>query len=102
MIHPQSEVLSVLKDPFRLKATAFLEKIGIDLLLSDRVDRVEGGTAYLQSGKSLPCDLYIPAFPHGGNAVFLPEGSKDTRNYAKVDDTFKVNGFNHIFAAGDW
>eukprot|EP01040_Poterioochromonas_malhamensis_P016314 gene16314-18490_t len=101
LIHSESEVLTLLKDPFRLKATAFLEKIGIELTLSDRVDRVDNGMAYLGSGRSIPCDLYIPAFAQGGNATFLPGASKDSRNYAKVDDTFKVDGFTNVFAVGD-
>jgi NADPH-dependent 2,4-dienoyl-CoA reductase/sulfur reductase-like enzyme len=33
-----------MKDPFRLKATAFLEKIGIELVLGDRVVSSSNGT----------------------------------------------------------
>lgn len=102
LVHSEKEVLTLLKDPFRLKAMAFLEKIGIELIVSDRVNNVDNGMANLGSGKSIPCDLFIPAYPQGGNATFLPSSSKDARNYAKVDDTFKVEGFTNVFAAGDW
>ncbi len=107
-------------DKFRLLAQAQLEKIGIEIILSDKVTRFENGTvslslpfhlhvlithtiqAQLQSGKSIPCDFYLPCFPTGGNATFLKSGSADARNYAIVDDTFKVQGYNNVFALGDW
>ncbi len=113
-----------MKDPFRLKATAFLEKIGIELVLGDRVVSSSNGTvnsfdsidrlfhheitmncsiqAVLKSGKEIPCDVFISAFPEGGNATFLPADAKDEKSYAKVDDRFLVHGFNNVFAIGDW
>ncbi len=57
----------------------------------------------LKSGKTLPCDFFLPCYPTGGNAGdFLKAGSADERKYAKVDDTFKVHGYDKVFAIGDW
>jgi hypothetical protein len=131
LVHSQAEVLTAMKDPYRVKAMAFLEKIGIELIMNDRVKEVikgpseqqqqqkqpgeqseeeeeaivpGGDSLLLASGKRIPCDLFIPAYPTGGNgATFLPTTSVDSRGYVIVDDCFRVKGFSrgNILAGGD-
>lgn len=101
-MHPQAEVLSMMRDSFRLLANRKLEEMGVTLILSDRVTNNANGQVTLQSGKSVACDLFIEAHATGGNATFLPAGSRDAKNYAVVDATFKVQGLTTVFAVGDW
>lgn len=54
VVHSQAEVLSAMRDPFRLKATAFLEKIGIELVMSDRVVETRGGEVHRPLSLSPP------------------------------------------------
>lgn len=45
----------------------------------------------------------MPCFATGGNAgKFLKATSVDEHQYAKVDNTFKVEGYDSVFAFGDW
>ena len=92
-----------MSDKFRLLAQSQLEKIGVELILSDRVVSNAENQVTLASGKTVECDLYIPCFPTGGNAAaFLPKESVNPRGYAMVDDTFQVKGLSKVFALGDW
>ncbi len=55
----------------------------------------------LLSGRRIPCDIYLPAFPLGGNSTFLPKVCTDEKGYVKVDDCFRVQLLNNVFAFGD-
>lgn len=92
LVHSHGEVLHTMRNAFRLKATSFLESIGIDLVLGDKVERVENGVAYLSSGKQLTdVDMHIVGHPLHGNAVsFMPKESLDARGYVKVNEKFEV------------
>lgn len=82
----------MMKNAFRLKATSYLESIGIDLVLGDKVEKVENGVAHLSSGKQLTgIDMHIVAHPLNGNAQsFMPSASLDARGYVKVNEKFEV------------
>jgi NADH dehydrogenase FAD-containing subunit len=110
LVHSHEEVLGMMGDSFALLATRQLEKIGIELILSDRV--VDGptdgeitvptGKITLASKKVLDADVYLCAHAIGGNATFLPTNSKTARDYAKVNSAFQVEGLSNVFAFGDW
>ncbi len=112
-----------MRAPFPELAQTHMREIGVEIINNDRVLRNENGVvsaqslisssrdlclsfthfqAILSSGKRISCDVYIPAYPTGGNATFLTGNSKDARGYANVDDTFTVQGFQRVFAVGDW
>ncbi len=92
LVHSHGEVLNMMKNAFRLKATSYLESIGIDLVLGEKVERVENGVAHLSSGKQLTgIDLHLVAHPLNGNAVsFMPSTSVDGKGYLKVSEKFEV------------
>jgi NADH dehydrogenase FAD-containing subunit len=94
----------MMKDAFRLKATNFLEKIGIEMVLGDRVSSFENNVVSLASGKRIEgCDMHIVAHTLGGNGrAFMPTDSLDNNAFIKVHDTFKVHGLDNVFAFGDW
>ncbi|RYH05417.1 hypothetical protein EON65_44730 [archaeon] len=101
IINHQDEVLAMMHPNFRTIAGDQLEKMHINIIPHDRVVFYENQVIRLESNKEIPCDFYIPAFATGGNANFLPQGSKDVRGYAIVDETLAVQGLRHVFAVGD-
>ena len=88
-------------------ATKTLQDYGIELILNEKVQQYspEKGCVELKSGRSIPCDYYLPAFSsRQGNCGFLPPASQQDGygpGYAKVDETFRVSGFLNVFAVGD-
>lgn len=87
--------------PFRRVAGIQLDKIDIEVLSGERVQSFQNGQVHLQSGRTIQADAYIPAFCTGGNCAFLPAECRDQRNYAIVDDTFRVQRLSRVFAIGD-
>lgn len=81
---------------------ANLTKIGVKLVLNDRVKEQGGGYVLLNSGTRLDADLYIPAYSQGPNTGFVPAGSKDDKGYIKVDKKFQVEGLKNVFAFSAW
>ena len=81
---------------------ANLTKIGVELILNDRIKEQGDGYVLLNSGKRLESDLYIPAYSHGPNTGFVPAASKDDKGYIKVDNKFQVQGLNNVFAFSAW
>lgn len=79
------------------------EKIGLRVVANDRVASFADGKVTLKSGQELPCDLYLPAHPEGGNCGFMAADCVDARNYAKVNDYFQLENPNYtnVFALGD-
>lgn len=104
VVSSQPDILSSMPPAFRtLAARQLTSEIGVNVKFNARVvsHDPKAHSVTLSSGEALPCDVFLAAHPEGGNAGFLPAGAKDTRNYAKVDDTFQVNGLRKVFAFGD-
>ena len=105
VVHSADSVLNAMSAPLHPIAMDTLKNMGIDIITNDRVEKndEEGKTVALKSGKSLPCDLLIPAHPIGGNCGFMPPETIDARNYAKVRSTFQLEStkFDNVFAMGD-
>jgi NADH dehydrogenase FAD-containing subunit len=98
-------LLSAMSASFSPVVAGVVKKMNIGHVNNDRVERwdEEAKMVHLKSGKQLPCDLHVAAHPHGGNCGFMPEGTKDGRDYAKVNDYFQIDNPNypHVFALGD-
>eukprot|EP01034_Spumella_vulgaris_P031813 gene31813-39298_t len=101
IVQPNGTILTMMRHPLPELAQKHMAEINVDIVNNDRVVSHENGVVTLSSGKVIPCDLYIPAYPTGGNATFLSGISKDARGYAVVDDTFTVAGYQNVFALGD-
>jgi hypothetical protein len=88
---------------FHPVAMSAAEKIGVRVVPNDRVVGNNDGKVMLKSGQELPCDLYLPAHPVGGNCAFMPGDCVNERNYAKVNDYFQLENpnFTNVFAIGD-
>jgi len=118
LVHSHGEVLSMMKNAFRLKASTYLEQIGVELVLGEKLLKFENNTvrihiitssgkkftyfslstkkAFLSSGRQLAnCDLHLVAHSIGGNAKpFMPANCVDDLGYVKVRETFEVEVSN--------
>lgn len=99
----QPTILHAMSPSFHPVAMAAAEKIGLRVVPNDRVMSHADGKAMLRSGQTLPCDLYLPAHPVGGNCSFMADDCVDARNYAKVNDYMQLENPNYtkVFALGD-
>lgn len=73
-MHPHAEVLSAMPQAFRQLATKQLQQhVGLILKLNQRVASYDAQNheLILQSGDKLPCDVFLPAHPEGGNTNFF-------------------------------
>ncbi|MDO4379857.1 MAG: FAD-dependent oxidoreductase [Clostridia bacterium] len=77
-----------------------LTSVGIDLLLSDCVEKFEGNKAFMKSGKEVEFDVLVTAVGVRPNTKLLSEiGGKCGRGIT-VDESMKTSVEN-IYAAGD-
>lgn len=91
MVDSHATVLHAMSPAFHGLARSLLEKMGVTLVLNDRVVSQSQGKVTLKSGKEIVCDLFIPAHPEGGNCSFMPAGTVDQKNYCKVNDYFQLD-----------
>ena len=81
LVHGGSTVVSDMGYGIPAAATKTLQDYGIELFLNDKVQQYfpEKGCVELKSGKTVPCDYYLPAFSsRQGNCKFLPPASQDS------------------------
>ena len=81
MVVSSSTVVSTMGYGIPQAATKTLQDYGIEVIFNDRVQQhvPEKGCVELKSGKTIPCDCYIPAFSsRQGNCKFLPIASQDS------------------------
>ncbi len=77
-----------------------IEQKGIRFLLSDSVQRFENGTAYLQSGKTVPFDIVVVAVGVRPNAELVQQAGGAV-NRGIQTDTLCRTSLSNVFAAGD-
>lgn len=84
------------------KALQFLQKLGVKVILGDRVVDYDGELAYLKSGDTIRSRKVIWAAGIKGNHIpGIPEEAAARGNRIKVDERCKVLGTEDIYAVGD-
>lgn len=90
------------------KAHSLLDKLGVEILYNVKVQQdretADGKTeVILDSGRSLTCDVYIPAFGVTPNTDWLPEELKDPKGYVATESTSLrvLKAGARVYAAGD-
>lgn len=76
-----------------------LEKLNVDVITGVKVTGCKDGVGYLDSGKTIDTDLYIPSIGVKANSDFVPKSYLDEDGFVKVDKHMKVA--DRIYAAGD-
>jgi NADH dehydrogenase FAD-containing subunit len=95
------QVLSKMSSGFPDAAAAALTKMGVEIVVGEKVLSSKQGIVVCESGKILECDYYIEAFSRHANTSFMPAGSTEHRGHIKVDPYFKIEGFRSGFSFGD-
>jgi NADH:ubiquinone reductase (H+-translocating) len=96
------KTLAAMSEKSAANSQAYLEKLGVKVMLKTMVKDYDGSTVTLQDGKTIPSSLVIWAAGIKGN---VPQGiDKElvTRgNRIIVDRYHRVKGFDNIYAVGD-
>jgi NADH dehydrogenase FAD-containing subunit len=101
LIHSRDSVVNSMPKKMQSFVLNQLNKIGVEVILNERVLEHKQKVVSLKSGKTLECDIYIPASSIGGNSAFMPEGTTDERSFIKVNEFLQTEKFRNIFAIGD-
>lgn len=95
-------VLGPMSEQASAKAKAFLEKMGVEVLLNTKVENYDGDVITLSDGKSIRTKNVIwsagvmGVVPEGFNKDHIEKG-----NRLSIDENCRVRGFQNIFAIGD-
>ncbi|KAL1851041.1 hypothetical protein VTK73DRAFT_9553 [Phialemonium thermophilum] len=93
-------------DAIAKRARAELQKLGVTVRTGTRVNgtrvTAEGQTEVLvQEGNPIPADVYLPTLGQVPNSDFLPRDYVSERGYVNVDQFFRVDGAESVWALGD-
>jgi NADH dehydrogenase FAD-containing subunit len=114
IIHSRPSVLHIMSEAMHPVATKLMKKMNINIITNERIQNEDECNNYnnnnnnktdilLSSGKTVKCDLFIPAHSKGGNTSFMPSNTCDKNNYIKVNEYFQCDNpnYNNIFSIGD-
>ena len=116
LVHSHERLLRHIKGAHEL-AAATLEKLGVRLLLGERLQRcassdaVQGGagTFVTSKGTRIEADKVLWATGYTPNTAYLRHEASDAAlsaaldpsGFVRVDASMRVEGFDHVFACGD-
>ena len=104
------KLLPVLGQKHSEKAERFLKKVGVDVVYSAKVSKVDfeaakkgKTTVHLDNGEITSADVYIPATGVTPNTDFLPQTLLNDRGYVKTNSsTLRVDDAGErVYAVGD-
>ena len=102
LVQSGDRILKGMSDEAGQKALKFLQKLGVKIILGDRVVDYDGELVYLKSGGTIPSRKVIWAAGIQGNRIpGLPDSALARGNRIKVDRHCQVKGMEDIFAIGD-
>jgi len=102
LIECRADVLYDLPQPQRVKARRRLEKMGVEVILGEKLVRVADRTAYLESGREVPSPVLVWC----GGAHADPDAVEwglafDKSGRLVCDETLKAEGHDDIYVVGD-
>ncbi|ATD30856.1 CoA-disulfide reductase [Macrococcoides bohemicum] len=102
LLHRSSHLLKSVDADMTKHIPEILEANGVELLLNDEVDTLEGKTVHLKSGREFNFDMIITALGIKPNTQFIQSsGIKLTDSgHIKVNEYFETN-ISYIYALGD-
>jgi NADH dehydrogenase len=102
LVQSGDRILKGMSDEAGEKALKFLEKLGVKIILGDRVIDFDGTNVSLKSGRSIPCRKVIWAAGIIGNAIAgLPASAATYGNRILVNRQCEVVDAPNVFAMGD-
>lgn len=108
LIAGSDKLLPVFNKSRAQKAQKLLEKVGVEVLYNAKATGTQAGAdgtteVLLDNGKTLPADVYIPAYGVTPNTDWLPEDLKNSKGYVATNvSTLRVDKAGaRVYAAGD-
>lgn len=102
LVQSGDRLLKGMSDAAGKKALDFLEQLGVQVILGDRVVDFDGEQVQLKSGRSIPCRKVIwAAGVVGVPLAGIPEESMAYGQRLAVDRQCRVQGLDAIYAIGD-
>ncbi|MCC7297123.1 MAG: NAD(P)/FAD-dependent oxidoreductase [Bacteroidia bacterium] len=102
LIEGSNRILSNMGEKSSAKALKYLQKLGVEVVLNTRLEKVENNIAFLNSGNSIPHKLMlwaagIKAFQIDG----IPSTSLAPNGRILTDGKLKVKGCENVYCIGD-
>lgn len=102
LIEGRSDILYDLPDRQRIRARRRLEKMGVEVVLGEKLVKVEDGVAHLESGRAIPSPVIVWC----GGAHADPDAVEwglafDTSGRLVCDEMLKAQGHDDIYVVGD-
>ena len=102
LFESSGEVLEVMSDEASASGKQYLEKLGVNLRLGERITDFDGQYAYINNGDKIRTNNVIWAAGITGNSVAgIPAEAMTRGNRIKVNNYNQVVGLENIFAIGD-
>ncbi len=102
LFESSGEVLEVMSDEASASGKQYLEKLGVNLRLGERITDFDGQYAYINNGDKIRTNNVIWAAGITGNSVAgIPAEAMARGNRIKVNNYNQVVGLENVFAIGD-
>ena len=102
LFESSGEVLEVMSDEASASGKQYLEKLGVNLRLGERITDFDGQYAYINNGDKIRTNNVIWAAGITGNSVAgIPAEAMTRGNRIKVNNYNQVVGLENVFAVGD-
>ncbi|WP_340022999.1 NAD(P)/FAD-dependent oxidoreductase [Paenibacillus sp. FSL K6-1096] len=101
LVEAGPKILPVLPDPLIERATASLEKRGVQFLTGLPVTKVEGNTVDLKDGRQIVANTFVWTGGVQGNPLVGESGLEVNRGRATVNEFLQSTSHKDVFVAGD-
>jgi NADH:ubiquinone reductase (H+-translocating) len=102
LVQGGDQLLKGMSEAASEKSLIFLRKLGVKVILNDRVVKLDGEMVYLTQGDPIPAQKVIWAAGIRGNVPEgMPEETVASGNRLIVDEQLRVKGMEGVYAIGD-
>ncbi|MDA7027980.1 NAD(P)/FAD-dependent oxidoreductase [Bacillus sp. CLL-7-23] len=101
LVEAGPKILPVLPDELIERATASLEKRGVEFLTGLPVTNVKGNTVELKNGQTIVTNTFVWTGGVQGNPLVGQSGLEVNRGRATVNDFLQSTSHENVFVAGD-
>ncbi|MDA1475142.1 NAD(P)/FAD-dependent oxidoreductase [Bacillus changyiensis] len=101
LVEAGPKILPVLPDELIERATASLEKRGVEFLTGLPVTNVKGNTVELKDGQTIVTNTFVWTGGVQGNPLVGQSGLEVNRGRATVNDFLQSTSHENVFVAGD-
>ena len=104
LVHSGERILDRAMEESSSYASSFLEKRGVETILSERIIGKKGRNYFTEKGRKIESDIAFLCIGAKANSSFMEKqfySHLNKKGQIKVTPFLNLEGFDHIFAAGD-